>query len=919
MRGQHRRPRRRLRILGTAIATLGVVAAGFTVSTASGEDQPERLLQSVRVDLGADATLYGIDATNVRKISGKKPTSDTNDYAPGKYAGELPVRVLTSYRTARGSGADLTDLKGYDGRVRIDITVLNTTMRPERLTYDGSFGAESRYALVGVPLTVTAAAGLNKDDVARVVTTAEDGTEVTNGVVSQRKDKTGSVQWAALLSPPQLAPSTTFTLVMNAHDFELPDISIGVQTGLSAEPSLEALLGSAFSSDGPSQLALESRTIAMVGDVTTILAEAANQLQRVRAQLDYSTDTLGTKTIASLTSGTRTVAASTKSYASELEALASSLDAALATTKSAALQQLADSVRTIRALLGDTSASTATPKLTGSGCATRVAGTTGTNTVYGQLSAVATQLVGLADATGACRDQISAALLRTIGSVTGGKADCPVASGTTAICAVQAVINELGSVPSLFGGIADSAAASLRAATLDQVKSALEALVTSVVDAQTTAHNMASGQPSDPLSTLRALLSAYQTAGNDLQAARDSLATVFGSVHDRAVDQASQVGGTGVGSMADQAAALKQRLCALDTTGTVTPADIGKVLALVSATDCTGATLNGPPTGFADPLETRLLADRDAWQQVADDTDPAVTTSMAGDALAKLDAVIATMNNLSVKAGPIRRQVNDLADTLDQLYDASATAPTCAGAGTGTAPLNVVVDQFTTVSCQQDAAIAALRASLQQAGQDVTALVPTLQTQQGVIDGTRRTSDTALTALFQAASGELDSAATSITSTGKQAINAQSAKLDAETSRFTAALNIAVLQAMRTIDAQVGSSTQNITAAENLLLSDLRSVLTDLGSRHSGGSGLLGVIAAQSAQTRTSTAHLGTAYSTASAFGGIRGADLDGIYLARAQLSRGLELQSTYPPFAVHLPQGSSHVTVYSFHLRGDQ
>ncbi|QGN31476.1 hypothetical protein [Microlunatus sp. Gsoil 973] len=40
------------------------------------------------------------------------------------------------YRTDEKSGTDLRDLVGYSGRVEIDVTVQNLTVKPQNITYD---------------------------------------------------------------------------------------------------------------------------------------------------------------------------------------------------------------------------------------------------------------------------------------------------------------------------------------------------------------------------------------------------------------------------------------------------------------------------------------------------------------------------------------------------------------------------------------------------------------------------------------------------------------------------------------------------------------------------------------------------------------------------------------------------------------
>ncbi|MGZ4721873.1 hypothetical protein, partial [Oryzihumus sp.] len=167
------------------------------------------------------------------------------------------------------------------------------------------------------------------------------------------------------------------------------------------------------------------------------------------------------------------------------------------------------------------------------------------------------------------------------------------------------------------------------------------------------------------------------------------------------------------------------------------------------------------------------------------------------------------------------------------------------------------------------------------------------------------------------ATGGLDDGATTITHDGAKAINGQQAKLGKETGRISSVMDASVADSLRSINKSVASSTRDLSASASLLNQDLRNVLADLGSRDRTGSGLLGIISAQAAQTRTSTARLGDASTQALEFGNVHSQDLAGLFLEQAQLQRALKLQADFPAFAMKLPQGSQHVTVFSFHMRG--
>ena len=209
-----------------------------------------RVLQSVAVDMSPDGTLTKIGGTVVRDDSGEAKTTDES-YSPSRVNQQLPVRVLTAYRTKDRSGTDLSDLKGYSGKVRIDLTVQNLTVHPENLTYDVDGFSRTQPALVGAPLTLIASAALKGTKAASVVTGDHGAHSATNGVLSQAQDGTTQVQWATILAPPQLDSSATLSLVLNAKDFSVPDFNLSVQPGLVTDPSIGNLIDAAMSDVRP--------------------------------------------------------------------------------------------------------------------------------------------------------------------------------------------------------------------------------------------------------------------------------------------------------------------------------------------------------------------------------------------------------------------------------------------------------------------------------------------------------------------------------------------------------------------------------------------------------------------------------------------------------------------------------------------
>ena len=325
----------------------------------------DRVLQSVDVTMQDDGALTRVgDTVVIARAQGGRADTYSTTYDPTKVVDQLPVRVLTSYQTDQGSGTDLGDLKGYSGRVTLNLTVQNLTVRSQDITYDVAGKAQTTTALVGAPLTVVASAALPGIDPATIVTAAADApadsssdSGTTNGVISRSPEGTTQVQWASILAPPQLDPTATFRVVLDAKDFVVPTVDLSVQPGLVTDPSVGALIDSAFNPKNSDELALETRTIALIGDVNDVLGRASGTISGVRKTLDASSKTLGTKTVQSLTEDTKTISTSLKSSSDNIDSLGDDLRSSLQTTQSATLQRMSETVSGLQDLIGDTSAS----------------------------------------------------------------------------------------------------------------------------------------------------------------------------------------------------------------------------------------------------------------------------------------------------------------------------------------------------------------------------------------------------------------------------------------------------------------------------------------------------------------------------------------------------------------------------------
>lgn len=531
---------------------------------------PQRVLQAVDVSVGPDGAMNSITGTtvSVRQDPSQADTTKTG-YNPQEVAGDLPARVLVSYRTKDRVGTNLQDLAGYTGRVEINLNVENLTVKPRTVTYDVSGERRTRTALVGVPLTVVASTVL-EDTPASSVITASAGQKAarTNGVLAQSEQGKASVQWGAILAPPQVAANAQLKLVLDAQDFTVPSFDVTVQPGLVTDPSVSGLLESSFSTNPESQLALQRRTITLITEVNEVLAKASGQIGTVRKNLDSTSRTLGAKSVSDLNNGTKSVASSVKGLDAQLSSLSKDLNGSLTGAQDATLQQLAQTVSAMDQILGDTSAGPVAPRLDGEGCQTVVAKPGQAGSVYGNLMQVSGQLEGWSAATGACKGRAEAMLRSTIGPAEPTPQVCRESTSVT--CTLMD--NQLQFAASMADLVSqgEALAATLQPEVLTNTQSQFAALSTGIDEMIATVDDL------DDASTTSAAELRKQVAGleGNLKVLSDQLGAVRGEalysrkeVDGRYVDaQGNEVLGSAEdrrASMAGQVQALADEICRL--------------------------------------------------------------------------------------------------------------------------------------------------------------------------------------------------------------------------------------------------------------------------------------------------------------------------------------------------------------------
>ena len=180
----------------------------------------------------------------------------------------------------------------------------------------------------------------------------------TDGVAFTSDDST-AVQWAALLAPPVLSPTSTFTLVIDSSDFEVPAFDMTVQPGLSTDPTIGGLVQSAFSRSGTGAVN-EQQILKAVGDVSKQLTEARDFVDEIHSALREDVSSIAGRTFTDLQSSSQQVSSGLKSMSDQLAQILSSTGSALQGASSSTQSNLRSLVSSFVEIIG----TNASPKMT---------------------------------------------------------------------------------------------------------------------------------------------------------------------------------------------------------------------------------------------------------------------------------------------------------------------------------------------------------------------------------------------------------------------------------------------------------------------------------------------------------------------------------------------------------------------------
>jgi trimeric autotransporter adhesin len=890
------------------------VLLGASASTAPlvlADETPQQALQALSVQLGTDGSITALTSDLVsRGEDGAQTRSRALD--PGESAADLPVRVTTSWRHDGRVGTDLADVVGASGRVEVSVTVQNTTVRPERFQYDSGGVARDRYELVTTPLTVVARAALPQEAGASLV-------RPPNGVVSTDGAAT-TVQWASLLAPPRLSASTTFTLVQDTEDFQLPEIALAVQPGLATDTSIASLVGTTFGGSAE-RVASENNTIALIAGVNVTLAEVADSLHQVRETLSTNAGQVGAAATESLDRTADAVDAAAQSVLADLQALDDSVGATVRSSNTQAVTALRTSVQGVLDYFGTPTAPKPSAPAAAS-CGAEQAAEAPAPTLLGQLSTVSRQLRDLGAASGDCVEDLRTTLRDSIGEA----ADC-ADDADTLVCRLQGAGTELATIAGDLVTDGDAVLAELGAVGVEEIGPRITALVSAVQELQTTGSGvgslLAGGPDAEVVTAFDDLAAGLEDvlAGTDPDAT-DGIAAQLQDLADLAQDRLDELQGTdGIG---DQLADLATAVCALDVAdGTEAEADA--VSRLVNGEDCAGTEVGTGSTTYPAALTDRIAAEADAWGEVRDAADADDPTSLAGrlaavhTQLGDLDDQVADLRALVESGGRLGTEVADLLDDLTAVYDATPASWTCATPPAVTGPaLNALAASWFVADCNQDSVAASLRSLLDEAANGVrTTGAEQVTDAAHDAEAAGTAADTSLDGLSEALAQRLGEAADRQMEQGRAVVAAQQAQLAAAQAAAERELDATAQESVGRLAAQVAAANQQQSAAAAALQVQLEKVLVDLGSARDGR-GLLGVMQNSAGQTGVRTDQVQHTSRTAASFGGVRMTELADAQLEQQQLVRALQSADTYDAFTEDLPKGSTSSTVFTFRLGGE-
>lgn len=938
---------RRTAVLGTlALLAAGLVSAPRTAFA----DEP-RSLRSIDVTLAGDGAVTGVSSRLVTERGDGEVTTTEDSVDPAE--ADLPVRVLTAYRADGRSGTDLADLDGHDGRVTIDVTVQNTTVRPAQVAYSSEGRQYDEFALVGSPLTVVG--GVALDEATRVVTAATDGQDVTNGVLGRDADGAPVVQWAAMLAPPRLATTATFRLVLESDDFTPPSFDLSVQPGLVSDPSIDGLVQAAFVDRAGSARRLQQDTITTIDAVNQVLTGASTVLTDIRADLESTASGVGAEAVGQLQGSRGEIPDQIATIVADLGTKSAEIDRNLEAAGRSGATDLDAALGDLGALVGPPGVAPReliTVRPVAGSCAVDASLAAGGDATLRDLFvSVGALLAAYADASGECAAVTTEALTALVGTRAEAESpatSCPtpaqVAAGTarSVTCQLAATGQALEGTAAQLATLATDLAGQVRPAGFGDVATEL-------------------GDVQAAVSSLNGLLGALSTTGvaTQVETLRTQLAAALATLRGELVDLQALVADEG--ALASSVATIQQIATEqLDGTGTVPStlvslgAGIDDLLGVVCAPlwegtwtpdDGVGGLLDellGGVTGLdlcpATPegtsvLETQLSELTTAWNEVLGLVDVDVPAALAGineqvglltDALDAVDEalVAGTDGTDDVVAAVAALQVEiDAARTAGSAVGADGGTTGCAtlpdpgsapGAPASSTALDLLAAAWAALDCQNLALTEDVGGYFDAADDALTAVGGDLDGNLLDLADAQESVDGLLQDFIARYAAGLETAGAAVEDWGSVVAGSLQGRADRRLNDAAALLQGRLGAAGDALVADMGATGVDLGGTSTALVASLDEALRQFGSADSGR-GILGALASNASSAGQSQRTVFEELGSTTGFAAVRRLDLRDVARQQRQFELGVDRQEELNTAGVDAD--GSVLTVYTLHV----
>ncbi|MDO4898079.1 MAG: hypothetical protein Q3965_02115 [Rothia sp. (in: high G+C Gram-positive bacteria)] len=355
------------------------------------------------------STLVSLDGNT------QKTATQEQDFQTRDVVNNLPVRITTRYQTKDKIGSNLADLQGYTGDITIDISVENLTVHPQTLTYDLAGTSHSKNALVGVPLSIVASTTFEGVGPEKVHSEATLNQGKTNGIISTNSSGDALIQWGKILAGPSTGANATFTVDVQAENFQVPEFNIGVHTGLSTDLTTAGAVTSTFTNQSDSELELMQQTVNVVTEANQALTDASTIISQVRDNLNTTSGSLKTTTIQELQKSSELLTGRLTDLQDKMANLKVNLDESATGSQQQLIDQMRQTVTSLQKFFGTEGQNVPQATIEAGTCQVKISQPEGEPSVYSNMAQLNSVLTAYSQANIDCQQQVSAALDTVLG------------------------------------------------------------------------------------------------------------------------------------------------------------------------------------------------------------------------------------------------------------------------------------------------------------------------------------------------------------------------------------------------------------------------------------------------------------------------------------------------------------------------